>query len=89
TINSEILTAVVNLHRTLAGCVEVEDYDTVSNEIATIVAMDYILAKRLGIGYGSIDNKINDLLTIAIDNNHELELEFSDMSELKKYICKR
>lgn len=89
TIKSEILTEIVNLHRTLAGCDEVEDYDTVSDEIAAIVAMDYILAKRLGIGYGSIDNRINDLLTSAIENNHELELEFSDMSELRKYISKR
>ena len=88
-IKSEILSEVANLHRTLAECDEVNGYDNVANQIATIVAMDYILARRLGIGYASVDAKINELLEIAVENNHELELEFSDMSELRKYITKR
>lgn len=88
-IKSEILSEVSSLYRTLAECDEVEGYESVSRSIATIIAMDYILAKRLGIGFGAIDNEMNNLLTMAVDNNHELELEFSDMSELRKYISKR
>lgn len=88
-IKGEILTEVANLHRILAECDELEGYEGVSERIATIIAMDYILAKRLGIGFGAVDAKINELLTLAVDNNHELELEFSDMSELRKYINKR
>lgn len=89
TIKSEILAEVAKLHRTLADCDEVGGYESVQDGIATIIAMDYILGKRLGIGFMSVDNKINELLTMAIDNNHELELEFSDMSELRKYISGR
>ena len=89
TIKSEILSEVAQLHRTLAECDEINGYDDVSDEIATIIAMDYILARRLGIGFGAVDAKINELLGIAVDNNHELELEFSDMSELRKHISKR
>ena len=37
------------------------------------------------IGYASIDKKISELLGIGEENGHELEIEFSDMSELKKY----
>ena len=51
--------------------------------------MDYILARRLGIGYASIDKKISELLGIGEENGHELEIEFSDMSELKKYLKSR
>lgn len=88
-IKSEILSEVANLHRTLAECDEVNGYDNVSDEIATIIAMNYILARRLGINYATVDVKIGELLEIAVENNHEIELEFSDMSELRKYIGKR
>ena len=40
----------------------------------------------VGIGYASIDKKISELLGIGEENGHELEIEFSDMSELKKYL---
>lgn len=43
----------------------------------------------LGIGYASIDKKISELLGIGEENGHELEIEFSDMSELKKYLKSR
>ena len=68
---------------------EIGDYESVTNEIATVIAMDYILARRLGIGYASIDKKISELLGIGEENGHELEIEFSDMSELKKYLKSR
>ena len=77
-IKGEILSEIAHLYRTLA------DY-----EIATVIAMDYILARRLGIGYASIDKKISELLGIGEENGHELEIEFSDMSELKKYLKSR
>ena len=83
-IKGEILSEIAHLYRTLA------DYDeSVTNEIATVIAMDYILARRLGIGYASIDKKISELLGIGEENGHELEIEFSDMSELKKYLKSR
>ncbi len=89
TIKGEILSEVANLYRNLAACDEIEGYDAVREGLATIIAMDYLLAKRLGIGFSAVDGRINELLNIAIDNNHELELEFSDMSELKKHINSR
>ncbi len=89
TIKSEILSEVANLYKAMAECDEINGYDDVSDKIATIIAMDYLLARRLGIGLSAVDAKISELLSIAIDNNHELELEFSDMSELKKHIGKR
>ena len=89
TIKSEILSEVAKLYRTLAECDEINGYDDVSDIVATIIAMDYLLARRLGISHSAVDAKINELLSIAIDNNHELELEFSDMSELRKHISKR
>lgn len=89
TIKSEILSEVANLYRTLADYDEIGEYDSVSNEIATIIAMDYILARRLGLTYAGIDKKISELLTIGEENGHELEIQFSDMSDLRKFIKSR
>lgn len=89
TIKGEILLEIANLYRTLADYDEIGEYESVTNEIATIIAMDYILARRLGVSFTNIDNKISELLSIGEENGHELEIEFSDMSELKKYLKSR
>ena len=89
TIKSEILSEVAQLYKALADYDEVGGYDSVSNEIATIIAMNYILARRLGLTFSSVDSKISELLTIGEENGHELEIEFADMSDLKKFLKNR
>ncbi len=86
TIKSEILSEVASLYRALAEYDEIGEYDSVINSVSTIIAMDYILARRLGMSFASVDNKLTELLTIAEEGGHELEVAFSDMSELKKYV---
>lgn len=88
-IKSEILGEVANLYKTLADYDELADYSNVENTISTIIAMDYILAKHLGITHSTIDSRICDLLTIAEENGHSLETEYRDMSELCKHLRKR
>lgn len=88
-IKGEILSEIATLYKTLADYDEVGDYECVTNEIATVIAMDYILARRLGVGFETVDKKIAELLTIGEENGHELEIQFSDMSELKKYLKNR
>ena len=58
-IKGEILSEIAHLYRTLADYDEIGDYESVTNEIATVIAMDYILARRLGIGYANKDKKIS------------------------------
>ncbi|MBQ2664966.1 MAG: hypothetical protein IJH36_02060 [Clostridia bacterium] len=89
TIKGEILSEVAKLFRTLADYDELGEYESVSNGIATIIAMDYILARRLGLTYAGIDSKISELLTIGEENGHELEVEFADMSDLRKFLGSR
>lgn len=88
-IKGEILSEIANLYRSLADYDEISEYESITNQIATVIAMDYILARRLGVSFSSIDNKISELLTIAEENGHELELQFSDMSELKRFLKNR
>ncbi len=85
-IKSEVLTEVANLYRTLADYDEIADYNAVESSISTIIVMDYILAKHLGIAHSALDSRISELLGIAEENGHVLETEFRDMSELRRYI---
>lgn len=89
TIKSEILSEVAKLYRTLAEYDSDTVYENVSNEIATIIAMDYILARRLGLSFEAIDDKISQLLAVARTNGNELETEFGDMSALSGYVRDR
>ena len=88
-IKSEILSEVARLYNALS------DYETAGLEsrvvehISTIIAMNYILSRRMGLDFNSIDSKICELCEIAARANHELELAFSDMSELGRYLRRR
>ncbi len=86
TIKSEILYEVSRLYHYLSEYNDDDNLGDVTEAVATIIAMDYILARRVGISFSDIDKKILSFLNMAIDQNHELEIEFSDMSDLKRYI---
>ena len=86
TVKGELLSEVAKLFRTLADHDDGPLYDEVLCELATISAMSYILARRLGMDERSVDDKMLALLTAAAENGHELESEFSDMSALAGYV---
>lgn len=88
-IKAEILSEVANMYRLLADYDELADYGSVESSIATMIAMDYILASHLGITYQVLDTRICELLGLAEENGHSLETEFGDMSSLYKHIKKR
>ena len=88
-LKSEILSEVARLYQGLSDYDSPEIYERVLGSVATIVAMDYILARRIGLDFQDVDRKIAELTTIAEENNHELEIAFSDMSELRSFIRKR
>lgn len=88
-IKSDILGEVADLYRKLSDYDELADYGNVESSVATIIAMDYILARHLGIAHSTVDARICELLEMAEENSHPLETEFYDMSELLKYIKKR
>lgn len=88
-IKSQILSEVSALYVQLADYEDTNLYDNVTGSIATIVAMDYILARRMGLDFKMVDDKIIELATIAEEGGHELETAFGDMSQIKSYISAR
>ncbi|MBP3359578.1 MAG: hypothetical protein J6N52_01890 [Clostridia bacterium] len=88
-IKGEVLQEVAKLYGRLADFEDTNLYENVSSSIATIIAMDYILARRMGLTFESIDDKIVELTSIAEENDHELEQAFGDMSELRTFVSGR
>jgi len=88
-IKSEILQEVAKLYGLISDFEDTDLYENTANSIATIIAMDYILAKRMGLSFTEIDNRIVDLTSIAEENNHELEIAFGDMSDLRSFIKRK
>lgn len=87
TLKGEILSELAKLYTTLSSYEnESAVYEEVETEIATITAMSYILAKRLGLSYESVDERISQLLEMAVENGHEIERVFGDMSELAAHV---
>ncbi len=86
TIKSEVLCEVARLYSELSDFEDANLYENITGSIATIIAMDYILARRMGLEFSDIDKKIISLTSIASENHHELEEAFSDMSELGRYV---
>lgn len=85
-VKSELLSEIAKLYRTLSEYEDAPIYDEVLEELASINAMGYILAKRLGMEFECVDDKMLMLLSTAVQNGHELEVEFSDMSKLADYV---
>jgi len=88
-IKSEVLCEVARLYRELADFDDENLYENVSGSIATIIAMDYILARRMGLQFSDVDTKIVELTAMAAENNHELETVFGDMTDLGNYVRRR
>ncbi len=84
-IKAQLLSEIANLYSILAEFSE-SAYDRAADSAAAIAAMDYILARRIGVGFDVLDERICRMARLAAQNTHKLEQEFGDMSALYKYI---
>ena len=88
-VKGELLTEVAKLFKTLADYDDGPLYDEVLDELATVNAMSYILARRLGMDEKTVDERMLALLSAAAERGHELESEFSDMSAIAGHVRSR
>lgn len=55
------------------------------DSLANTVIVVYILGKRLGLNFAQLDIKIESKLKNNIDENHEVEKWYGDLSALLRY----
>ncbi len=84
-LKCEMLSGVTSLyklmHRGNRGC-----HETLSGVLANIVLLAYLIARRLGMNYAVIDLKIQNKIKLGINEGHEVEDRYGDLSELADYL---
>lgn len=85
-LKSELLTDMANLFRVLVNGVREEVHDTVAETISNIILISYLLGKRLGISFNSIEMKIHKKIKLGLVENHEVEKYYGDLSELSRHL---
>lgn len=85
-LKGELLTDIANLFRVLVNGVREEVHDSVSDTIANIILIGYLLGKRLGISYNAIEMKVHNKIKLGLVENHEVEKYYGDLSELSKHL---
>lgn len=63
--------------------------DAVTDCLATIIITTYILGKRIGVSFQSIDFRVESKLRISINDAHEVEKWYGDLSTLLGYLENR
>lgn len=59
--------------------------DGVLDGLAQVVVASYLLARRLGMPYARLDLKIDGLLDANVEQAHQLEHWYGDMSSLRAH----
>ena len=84
-LKSEILSSVSKFFTLLTIGVK-GTQDALIDCMANIILVSYLLGRRLGIHYGEIDKRIGEKIRLGILDEHDIETEYGDLSELSEYI---
>lgn len=86
-LKSELLTAVASLFQLLVKGVQ-NSQEAILDVIANIILVSYLLGKRLGLTFQSIDLKIESKAKLGLIENHKIEKWYGDLSELLDHFNK-
>lgn len=84
-LKSELLSSVAALFDLLIKGLK-GGQEAIVDTLANIIMVSYVLGKRLGIDYNSIDMRIEDKIKLGILEEHKVENWFGDLSGLKKHM---
>ncbi|ABN53461.1 MAG TPA: hypothetical protein DEF39_10455 [Hungateiclostridium thermocellum] len=85
-LKSELLTDIANLFKVLVNGVREEVHESVAETLSNIILICYMLGRRLGVSYNSIEIKINNKIKLGIIENHDVEKYYGDLTELAKHL---
>jgi hypothetical protein len=84
-LKAELVEAVGVLFRALLNPAK----GACSEALGAIIMISYLLGRRIGIDFLTIDNQIKEKINTNINNAHEIEQWYGDLSELKEYFHKK
>jgi len=63
--------------------------EATGDALATIIIICYVLGKRVGVDYHTIDMRIMHKINSSINDAHEIEQMYGDLTELQKYLDRK
>ncbi|WP_069650986.1 MazG-like family protein [Caloranaerobacter ferrireducens] len=84
-LKSELLTAVASLFELFVKGIK-NSQDALLDALANIILVTYLLGKRLGFSFESIDSKIENKIKLGIIEEHKIEKWYGDLSKLREYL---
>lgn len=81
-LKADLLTSLSALFKSMLKGSE----ELILDALASLVITCYVLGRRLGISYPRLDLKIEAKLRQGIDDNHEVEKWYGDISNLLNYL---
>lgn len=80
-LKADILSSMAALFKAMVKGSE----ERIIDALASLVISAYVLGRRLGINFSRLDLKVESKLRQSIDDNHEVERWYGDLSELLHY----
>lgn len=80
-----LLSAVADLYATMSKGNKA-DMEDILEELADITMLSYLLGKRLGINYSTIDDSIVKKLRVGVLEENNIERDYQDYSRLIAYL---
>lgn len=87
-LKSELLSSVASLFEILLKGIK-GSQETIIDILANIILVTYVLGKRLGISYNSLDRRIEDKIRLGVLEDHKIESWFGDLSSLKQHMDRK
>lgn len=84
-LKSEMLTTIASLYEILAKGMR-DSQDALIDVLSNVILVTYLLARRLGISFSSIDARLDEKMRLGILENHKLEDWYGDLSDLKQHL---
>lgn len=85
-LKSELLTDTANLFKIMVDGVKEEIHEVLAETLSNIILISYLIGRRLGISYNSIELKIQGKIKLGLIENHDVEKYYGDLSELAKHL---
>ncbi|WIV12521.1 MazG-like family protein [Proteiniborus sp. MB09-C3] len=87
-LKSELLMAVASLYELLVKGIQ-NSHDAMLDSVSNIILVAYLLGKRLGVSYESIDAKVEEKAKLALVEEHKIEQWYGDLGSLLEYFKRK
>ena len=85
-LKSELLTDIANLFKVLVNGMREEVHESISETLSNIILIAYLLGRRLGISYSTLELKMENKIKLGLLDSHDVEKYYGDLSELSKHL---